>query len=203
MYQRMRTIIFAGGCFWCVEAVFQRLRGVVRVVSGYAGGEAETARYEKVSSGRTPHAEAVLVEYDDQKISLDDLLAVFFSSHDPTTMNRQGNDTGPQYRSAIFCFTPEQKQKAEAYIQKLEQEKVFASPIVTEILENQKFFPAETYHQNYYNQNSDQMYCQVVINPKLEKLRKQFSHLLREKGEKECNKKHVIARNESRRSRDE
>lgn len=172
-------IVFGGGCFWCVEAVFQRLRGVESVVSGYAGGEKENPSYYAVAGGESGHAEVIQVEFDARVIQLEDLLAVFFSSHDPTTLNRQGNDIGSQYRSVIYYTTPEQKEAVEQFIQKLENEKTFSSKIVTEIEPLQKFFVAEGYHQNYYNQNREQPYCQVIIDPKIAKLRKQFSHLLK------------------------
>lgn len=180
------TIVFAGGCFWCVEAVFQMLRGVEKVESGYAGAPhqpvpgkvASFPTYEQVSSGTTGHAEVVRVEYDPNIVTLEDLLAVFFSSHDPTTRNRQGADVGSQYRSAIFYTTPLQKTAAEAYMKKLEDEKTFSSPIVTELAPLEAFYPAEEYHKDYYRKNQENPYCQAVIDPKIAKLRQSYAHLL-------------------------
>jgi peptide-methionine (S)-S-oxide reductase len=177
--QKWETIILGGGCFWCVEAVFQRLRGVISVTSGYTGGGVTNPTYSQVSSGTTGHAEAVKVEFDPSVIKISDLLAVFFSSHDPTTLNRQGHDIGPQYRSAIFYNSPEQEAAAREYVKKLEREKIFSKPIVTEITPAQEFYKAESYHQNYYQNNQSQPYCAVVIDPKIAKLKKEYSHLLK------------------------
>jgi peptide-methionine (S)-S-oxide reductase len=171
-------IIFGGGCFWCVEAVLQNLRGVENVISGYTGGTVDNPTYEQVCTGMSGHVEAVEVTFDPSMITLSDLLAVFFSSHDPTTPNRQGNDTGTQYRSAIFYFSEAQKTIIEKFIDDLTASKTFSEPIVTEIQPAQVFYPAEKYHQNYYQNNSNQPYCQVVINPKITKLRQKYSHLL-------------------------
>jgi peptide-methionine (S)-S-oxide reductase len=171
-------IIFGGGCFWCVEAVLQNLRGVENVISGYTGGTVDNPTYEQVCTGMSGHVEAVEVTFDPSMITLSDLLAVFFSSHDPTTPNRQGNDTGTQYRSAIFYFSEAQKTIIEKFIDDLTASKTFSEPIVTEIKPAQVFYPAEKYHQNYYQNNSNQPYCQVVINPKITKLRQKYSHLL-------------------------
>lgn len=173
-------IVFGGGCFWCVEAVFQRLKGVVSVVSGYAGGEGKKPNYYAVAGGETGHAEVIQVIYDPGIISFDILLSVFFAFHDPTTLNRQGNDVGSQYRSSIFYTTPEQKEQTEKFIQKLEEEKTFANKIITEVEPLDTFYEAEGYHQNYYNNNADQPYCQFMIDPKIAKLRSKFSHLLKE-----------------------
>jgi peptide-methionine (S)-S-oxide reductase len=172
-------IIFGGGCFWCVEAVLQNLRGVERVVSGYTGGTVDNPTYEQVCTGRSGHVEAVEVTFDPNLITLSDLLSVFFSSHDPTTPNRQGNDTGTQYRSAIFYFSEAQKTIIEKFINDLTANKTFSEPIITEVKPAEVFYPAEQYHQNYYQNNSNQPYCQVVINPKIAKLRQKYSHLLR------------------------
>lgn len=173
------SIVFGGGCFWCIEAVYQMLRGVTKVTSGYAGGEEREADYYKVSNGNTGHAEVVEVQFDPSVITIDNLLAVFFTAHDPTTRNRQGADTGTQYRSVILYTTPEQKIAAENYIQKITNEKVYPNPIVTELEALPKFFPAEVYHQNYYQNNRDaNPYCQVVIDPKITKIRASFAHLL-------------------------
>lgn len=175
----MQSIVFGGGCFWCVEAVFQMLRGVENVVSGYAGGGSENPSYYKVVSESTGHAEVVKVEFDPSVVRLEDLLSVFFSSHDPTTRDRQGHDVGSQYRSVIFYTTPEQREAAEKFMKKLTDEQVFSKPIVTELEPLTKFYPAESYHQNYYRQNQDQPYCQVVIDPKIAKLRQTYAHLLK------------------------
>lgn len=175
----MSSIIFGGGCFWCVEAVFRRLRGVHKVTSGYAGGNLSKPSYEAVSEGRSGHAEVVRVEFDPTEISLDQLLAVFFTMHDPTTMNRQGNDVGEQYRSVIFSTAKTQIAVIEKYIQKLTDEKIFDAPIVTKIESSPKFYPAEEYHQAYYENNASNPYCEAIISPKLAKLRREFSHLLR------------------------
>ncbi len=173
-----QTIVFGGGCFWCVEAVFQMLRGVTGVTSGYTGGTVPNPTYDQVSMGRTGHAEAIKIDYDPSVVKVSDLLAVFFSSHDPTTLNRQGHDVGTQYRSAIFYSTPEQKSEAEQYMKQLATDKTFANPIVTELNPLADFYPAESYHQNYYRSNPDQPYCQAMIDPKIAKLRKQYAHLL-------------------------
>ncbi|MFA5872289.1 MAG: peptide-methionine (S)-S-oxide reductase MsrA [Parcubacteria group bacterium] len=173
------TAIFGGGCFWCVEAVFSSLQGVISVISGYTGGLTVNPNYEEVCSGETEHAEAVKVEFDPEIISYDVLLSIFFSTHDPTTLNQQGNDQGAQYRSIIFYSTEEQKQKAEKYIRELEREKIFTSSIVTELKPLGKFYPAEDYHQKYFDVNRQAPYCQFVINPKLEKLKKKYTKFLK------------------------
>lgn len=176
----MQTIVFGGGCFWCVEAVFKRLRGVVSIRSGYAGGATENPSYYDVVEGDTGHVEAVELVFDSEVISFDILLSVFFAFHDPTTLDRQGNDVGTQYRSMIFYTREEQKVEAENFIKKLEEDKVFINKILTEIKPLDKFFPAEDYHQNYYDTNPDQPYCQLTIDPKIAKLRAKFLHLLKE-----------------------
>jgi len=163
----------AGGCFWCLEAVFDQLRGVQKVESGYAGGDLANPTYKQVCSGTTGHAEVVQITYDPEAISYRDLLAVFFTVHDPTTLNRQGHDVGTQYRSAIFYHSPEQKDIAEEIIAELESAKVWDNPIVTEVKALNVFYPAEDYHRDYYSRNSNQPYCQAVIAPKVAKLRKQ------------------------------
>jgi peptide-methionine (S)-S-oxide reductase len=168
------TATFGAGCFWCVEAIFQRVDGVLSVKSGYAGGTVKNPSYKEVCNGTTGHAEVIQLTYDKNKVSFDELLEVFWKTHDPTTMNRQGNDVGTQYRSAIFYHNAEQKQIAEAYKKKLNEEKVYPSPIVTEITPFTNYFAAENYHQDYYNQNKNQGYCQYVIQPKLEKFEKVF-----------------------------
>lgn len=171
--------VFGGGCFWCTEAVFQELKGVISVTSGYTAGTMESPTYEDVLTGRTGHAEVIKIEYDPKIISYRDLLDVFFSSHDPTTRNRQGNDVGEQYRSLILYANESQKREAEVYIKELIAKKVYAKPIVTEVKPFQKFFKAEDYHQNYYKANSQAPYCQVVINPKIEKLKREHQELLK------------------------
>ena len=169
----------AGGCFWCLEAVFQELKGVEKVVSGYAGGTLERPSYREVSAGTTGHAEVVQVSFDPEKISYRDVLDVFFTIHDPTTLNRQGADVGTQYRSAIFYHSDEQKRIAEDAKGDLEKSGVWEKQIVTEIAPFQKFFPAEDYHQDYYRQNSGEPYCRLVIEPKVAKLRKHFMDKLK------------------------
>lgn len=173
------TVILAGGCFWCTEAIFQRLKGVDTVISGYSGGQIKNPTYREVCSGLTGHAEALEVVYDKSVISLTDLLEVFFKTHDPTTLNRQGADAGTQYRSAVFYKTPEQKEVAERVIKTLNEGHAFDDPIVTEVTAFTNFYPAEDYHQNYYNDNKEQGYCRVVIHPKLDKLEKLFRDKLK------------------------
>jgi peptide-methionine (S)-S-oxide reductase len=173
-----QTIVFGGGCFWCTEAVFQRLRGIESVTSGYAGGHTDSPTYAGVSAGRTGHAEVIAVVFDPSVISLDQLFAVFFATHDPTTLNRQGVDVGDAYRSTIFTTSKAQLDSANAYIEKLEKEATFAKSIVTKVEPLEAFYPAEAYHQNYYNSNRAEGYCQVRIDPKIAKLRNEFTHLL-------------------------
>jgi peptide-methionine (S)-S-oxide reductase len=173
------TATFGNGCFWCTEAVFQRLKGVKTVVSGYSGGTSKYPTYRQVCTGATGHAEAIQVTYDPKEISYDDILAVFWHSHDPTTKDRQGNDVGTQYRSVIFYHSDEQKQLAEKYKKKLDDSGLFHAPIVTEIVPFTEFFKAEDYHQNYYNQHSAQPYCRMIIGPKLEKVKKVFHDKLK------------------------
>jgi peptide-methionine (S)-S-oxide reductase len=164
----------AGGCFWCLEAAFDQLKGVERVQSGYAGGSGANPTYQQVCSGRTGHAEVVQVTFDPAMISYRDLLEVFFVIHDPTTLNRQGGDVGTQYRSAVFYHTPEQKTEAERVIAELNGAKLWDDPIVTEVVPLREFFPAEEYHRDYYKRNPEQGYCQIVIAPKVAKVRKQY-----------------------------
>lgn len=178
MNNNLQTAVFGGGCFWCTEAVFQKLRGVKSVLPGYSGGAIDSPTYEQVSSGQSGHAEAIQFEFDPALISYQDLLNVFFATHDPTTLNRQGNDVGTQYRSTIFYATEEQKQQAQEMIAKLTEEKVFADPIVTTLEPLTKFFEAEDYHKNYYQRNENQPYCQIIINPKLKKLKEKFASLI-------------------------
>jgi peptide-methionine (S)-S-oxide reductase len=165
---------FGAGCFWCTEAVFQNLKGVSRVVSGYMGGEKENPTYDDICNGDTGHAEVIQVEYDQELISFEELLLVFFKTHSPTSLNRQGNDIGTQYRSVIFYHNQDQKQQAQMMIDKLTRELVFDKPIITEISPVSHFYEAENYHQNYFNQNSNKPYCAFVIQPKLNKLLSEF-----------------------------
>jgi peptide-methionine (S)-S-oxide reductase len=174
------TATFAGGCFWCTEAIFKELRGVTSVLPGYAGGSVEDPSYEEVSSGETGHAEAIQIEFDPAEISFDDLAEIFFKTHDPTTENRQGNDVGPQYRSVIFYHDDRQKQSAEKVKSEIEKSKIYPDPLVTQIVPFTNFFVAEDYHKNYYENNRSQGYCQVVIDPKIHKLRKQFRDRLKD-----------------------
>ena len=170
----LETATLGAGCFWCVEAVFDDLRGVEDVVSGYAGGTKENPTYREVCDGTTGHAEVAQIRFDPSVISFKDVLRVFFSVHDPTTLNRQGNDVGTQYRSAIFYHSPEQKQAAEEVIREITDEAVYDSPIVTEVTPFEKFWPAENYHQEYFANNASQPYCMAVVAPKVAKFRKKF-----------------------------
>jgi methionine-S-sulfoxide reductase len=171
----VETATLGSGCFWCTEAVFQQLKGVKTVVSGYSGGSVPNPSYEQVCTGATGHAEVIQVTFDPKVIGFGELLKVFWASHDPTTLNRQGNDFGTQYRSAIFYHTPKQKEQAEDYMKKITDAKVFDAPIVTEIVPFTEFYPAEGYHQDYWNRNPQKSYCRAVIPAKLEKLRKAFA----------------------------
>jgi peptide-methionine (S)-S-oxide reductase len=173
------TLTIGGGCFWCVEAQLQLLDGVKTVKSGYAGGQVKNPSYKEVCTGLTGHAEVIQVTFDNSVLTLDELLAAFWQAHDPTQLNRQGNDVGTQYRSVIFYRNDEQKKLAEDYKKKLNDEKVYDKPVVTEISPLDVFYPAENYHQNYYNDNSSQGYCQYVIAPKLEKFRKVFKEKIK------------------------
>jgi peptide-methionine (S)-S-oxide reductase len=174
----MKTAVFGGGCFWCTEAVFQMLRGVSKVESGYSGGSKENPSYEAVSSGSSGHAEVIRITYDPAVISYEDLLTVFFGSHDPTTPNRQGNDIGEQYRSVIFYGSEKEKTTAERVAEEIQGSLTDGSRVVTQIVPFEKFFPAERYHQNYYKTNTSAPYCELIIEPKIEKVRKRFSELL-------------------------
>lgn len=173
------TATFGAGCFWCVEAVFQRLDGVLSIKSGYSGGTVKKPSYREVCNGTTGHAEVCQIVFDKSKISFDELLEVFWKTHDPTTLNSQGNDFGTQYRSAIFYHNEEQKQKAEQYKKELNETKVYPNPIVTEISPFTNYYPAEDYHQNYFNQNGNESYCRFVIQPKVEKFEKVFKSKLK------------------------
>lgn len=170
---------FGAGCFWCVEAVFEQLKGVHSVEAGYAGGHVDNPTYKEVSTGKTGHAEVARLTYDPSVISYQDLLTVFWHTHNPTTKNRQGADVGPQYRSVIFYHNEEQRKMAEQSLEETDQSNLWKDPIVTEIEQISKYHKAENYHQNYYENNKDKPYCTIVIAPKLKKLRKEFSHLLK------------------------
>lgn len=179
MEQKFEITTLGAGCFWCVEAIYQRLNGVEKVESGYSGGSVKNPTYQQVTTGRTGHAEVIHVTFDPKIISYKELLEVFFRTHDPTTLNKQGADEGTQYRSAIFYHSEEQKKIAEQVKKETEAAKVWDDPIVTEISQFLDFYKAEDYHQNYYNQNSYQPYCMMVINPKLSKFKKEFSNKLK------------------------
>jgi peptide-methionine (S)-S-oxide reductase len=170
----------AGGCFWCIESVFNRLRGVESAVSGYMGGHTLNPTYNDICNGDTGHAEAVQVTFDPDEISYRELLEIFFTLHDPTQLNRQGNDVGTQYRSAIFCHTPVQQAEAEAVIAELTAAKQFAAPIVTDVTAATTFYPAEDYHQGYFEQNPHQPYCQFVVAPKVAKARAKYASRLKD-----------------------
>jgi len=177
--ENKEVAILAGGCFWCVEAPLLLLEGVDTVVSGYIGGHVENPTYAQVCTGQTGHAEAVKVTFDPQKITYDEILEVFFTVHDPTQLNRQGNDIGTQYRSAIFPVNKDQEDKARYYIEALEKSGAYERPIVTTIEHAETFYTAEDYHQNYYNRNPNDMYCQIVARPKVEKVKKVFADKLK------------------------
>lgn len=174
MSQNLETATLGGGCFWCLEAVYDELRGVTDVVSGYSGGHVENPTYEEVCGKKTGHAEVVQITFDPSVVSYRELLEVFFTIHDPTTPNRQGNDVGPQYRSVIFYHSPEQKATALQVIREFEQAKVWDNPIVTEVTPLEEFYPAEDYHQEYFKKNPYQPYCSFVVAPKVAKFRKHF-----------------------------
>jgi len=175
----LQVATFGAGCFWCVETIYQRIEGVQKVVSGYSGGKVKNPAYKEVCNGTTGHAEVCQIVFDPQKVSFDLLLKVFWEIHDPTTLNRQGADVGTQYRSVIFYHDENQKLTAEKYKEKLDSAHIWNSPVVTEITAFDVFYPAEGYHQNYYNSNLDQPYCHFVIMPKLEKFEKVFSDILK------------------------
>ncbi len=172
-------LVLAGGCFWCTEAVFQKIEGVEKVISGYTGGNIKNPAYREVCTGRTGHAEGIKITFDKNVVSIETLLEVFFATHDPTTLNRQGNDSGTQYRSAIFYTTEEQRENVEKYISELENKKIFDGQIVTEVKPLGIFYNAEDEHLNYYNENTQQPYCQFVISPKIEKLNNYFPDKLK------------------------
>ncbi|MGB5302232.1 MAG: peptide-methionine (S)-S-oxide reductase MsrA [Gemmatimonadota bacterium] len=178
---RVETATLAGGCFWCLDGAYRDLRGVIGVESGYAGGQTANPTYEQVCTGTTGHAEVVRITYDPNEIAYRDLLEVFFSIHDPTTLNRQGADVGTQYRSAIFYHDEAQREVAEEIVAELERDGVFEDPIVTEVSALQAYYPGEDYHQDYYRQNPGQGYCQVVVAPKLAKFRARYASRLKDR----------------------
>ncbi|WP_035678086.1 peptide-methionine (S)-S-oxide reductase MsrA [Flavobacterium limnosediminis] len=177
--QKNETATFAGGCFWCTEALFLELKGVEKVVSGYTGGAVTNPTYAQVCEGTTGHAEAIEIKFNPDLISYEDLLEVFFATHDPTTLNRQGADVGTQYRSEIFYHSEAQKKAAENFIQLLNDQNIYGKKVVTKISSAKVFYEAEDYHQNYYNRNKNQGYCMAVISPKLDKLRKNYKSKLK------------------------
>lgn len=174
----MQQIILGGGCFWCVEAVFQLFDGIEDLMPGYAGGSTPNPSYREVCSGSTGHAEVVRVSFDPEKLSLENVLTLFFHAHDPTTLNRQGNDVGTQYRSAIYYQNEEDKAVIDKIIDQVEENEVWNRPIVTEVAPLDTFYPAEDYHKNYFKEHPNQPYCNAVIGPKVQKMKKKFSHLL-------------------------
>lgn len=174
-----QTIVLGSGCFWCSEAVFLNLKGVISVTSGYAGGSSINPSYQSVCTGQTGHTEVIKLEYNPAQISITDILSVFFATHDPTQVNGQGHDLGTQYRSAIFYTNDEQRQATENFIKKLSEDKVYNQPIVTEVKLLNQFYPAEAYHHNYYQLHPEQAYCQAVINPKLKTLKEKYSQLFK------------------------
>ncbi len=176
--QKLDTIVLGGGCFWCTEAVFKMMKGVKSVEPGYAGGIDPNPTYDEVCTGTTGHAEVVKIEYDPNVAALRNILTVFFASHDPTTLNRQGNDIGTQYRSVIFYENEGQKKEAEKIISEIDASSPLGGKVVTEVKSLDKFYPAEDYHKDYFERNPDRAYCQLVINPKLEKVQKEFADLL-------------------------
>lgn len=177
--QNLQSAVFGGGCFWCTEAIFQRLRGVASVSSGYSGGHLANPTYEQVSMGNTGHVEAIQIDFDPEQISFATLLNVFFATHDPTVKNMQGHDIGTEYQSTVFYMDEAQHKQVVEYITQLERDGVFGKPIITEVKQFEKFYEAESYHKNYYNQNKDKPYCQFVIDPKIAKLRSKFTPLLK------------------------
>jgi peptide-methionine (S)-S-oxide reductase len=179
MSKDLQKATLGGGCFWCTEAIYLELKGVVEVKPGYSGGHVKNPSYKQVCEGTTGHAEVVQITFDPEVVSFSEILEVFFMTHDPTTLNRQGNDVGPQYRSAIFYHNEEQKEVAERVINLFEKEEVYSRPIVTEVTEFEKFYIAEDYHINYYARNKTQGYCQFVVAPKLEKFKKIFKDQLK------------------------
>lgn len=177
--KKLETAIFAGGCFWCFDPMFSRLKGVEEVIVGYAGGNTSDPTYEKIHSGSTGHAEAIKIAFDPEIITYEDLLNIFFLSHDPTTLNRQGNDIGSEYRSLVLYGNEKQKEIAEKVREEIENKKIYPNPIVTEIKKLEKFYPAEIEHQKYFEKNPERAYCQLIIMPKLQKFKKKYYHFLK------------------------
>ncbi|QSE98242.1 peptide-methionine (S)-S-oxide reductase MsrA [Fulvivirga lutea] len=175
----MSKAIFGAGCFWCIEAVFQQIKGVSNIQSGYMGGKVKNPSYREVCGGLTGHAEIIQFDFDPAVVSYKELLEIFWKTHDPTTLNRQGADVGTQYRSVVFYLDEEQKELAQAYKQKLNEANAFGNPVVTEISAAKEFYPAEDYHQNYYNDNKDQPYCTFVVKPKVDKVKSVFAEKLK------------------------
>ncbi len=175
----IQTITLAGGCFWCIESAFSKVEGVVKAESGYSNGDKASPSYEEVCSGSTGHAEVVQVTFDNEQISLREVLEIFFALHDPTQLNRQGNDVGSQYRSGVYYHTQEQKQAAEDIINEMTEDQVWPEPIVTEIKEVSNYYPAESYHQSYFENNPQNQYCAMVVAPKLAKFKKTFASKLK------------------------
>ena len=176
----IKTITLGGGCFWCTEAIFDSLKGVLSVKAGYAGGDIPHPTYEDICTGTTNHAEVIQIEYNAENVSLEILLTIFFDTHNPTTLNRQGADVGTQYRSVVFYHNEDQKDKTIAFIKELTDTHVFEDTIVTEVTEINNYYPAEDYHQNYYENNKNKGYCRMVINPKMKKLKEKYSTLLKD-----------------------
>jgi peptide-methionine (S)-S-oxide reductase len=179
MKENLEQVVFAGGCFWCTEAVFQRINGVEKVVSGYTGGAIKNPAYREICTGRTGHAEGIRIEFDPALVTFETLLEIFFATHDPTTLNQQANDRGTQYRSAVFYSTEVQKELSEAFIQLLDKNHVFENPIVTEVTPLGPFYIAGQDHQDYYNQNKQQAYCEFLITPKIQKIKKYYADKLK------------------------
>lgn len=177
---KLELATFGSGCFWCVEAIFQRVEGVEKVASGYSGGYVKNPSYKEVCEGTTGHAEVCQLSYDPEQVSYDELLEIFWQTHDPTTLNRQGNDVGTQYRSVVFYHNEDQKVLAEKYKKELDEAGIYQNPIVTEIAPYETFYVAEDYHQNYFNENGSQPYCSFVIQPKVEKFKKVFKDKLKD-----------------------
>lgn len=180
MPSNIETITLAGGCFWCTEAIFKRLKGVILAMPGYSGGWVKNPTYEEVSKGKTGHVEAIQVEFDREKIGLEKILDVFWHTHNPTTINRQGDDVGPQYRSVIFFRNSSQKKTIDNSKSDLEKERIYKDPIVTEIIPFRNFYKAEDYHKNYFENHKENLYCTVVISPKIKKLTKEFREEVKE-----------------------
>jgi len=178
---KLETATFGNGCFWCTEAIFQNIEGVEKVESGYSGGKVENPTYKQVCTGETGHAEVLQIHFDPSKVSFDVLLEIFWKTHDPTTLNRQGNDVGTQYRSSVFYHNDKQKELATKYKAELQTSGAFQRPIVTEIVPSEKFYKAEDYHQNYFNENGEQPYCTFVIQPKVDKFEKVFKDKMKKK----------------------